>query len=56
MLGNELKVIWKGIKGTFTYWTGVIWTRVKTVFNWIKGKIGSALMGAWKSAQRIWKA
>lgn len=52
---KTVKRIWSGMTGTIRYWSGVIWARVKTVFGWIRDKIGGSLGAAWKTIRNIWK-
>ena len=55
IIWKTVKRIWSGMTGTIRYWSGVIWARVKTVFGWIRDKIGGSLGAAWKTIRNIWK-
>ena len=50
----NVKMIWQGIWGTITYWTGLIWGRIKLVWTWIKNNTVNAFTTVWNAIKRIW--
>ena len=50
----NVKMIWQGIWGTITYWTGLIWSRIKLVWTWIKNNTILAFTSVWNFIKRIW--
>ena len=51
---TSVKVIWKGIWSTISYWAGAIWNRVKSVWSWIKTNTVGAFTFVWSTVKRIW--
>lgn len=51
---TSVKVIWRGIWSTISYWAGAIWNRVKSVWSWIKTNTVGAFTFVWSTVKRIW--